>query len=72
MVQKDIVSKNINIDRYDSNDLTIENMKDNEWQLEDNNSSNLHDMATVHFFDQLNFDSSNIDDNEMNYIEQFI
>ena len=69
MVQKDIVSKNINIDRYDSNDLTIENMKDNEWQLEDNNSSNLHDMATVQFLDQLNFDNSDIDDNAMNCIE---
>ena len=69
MVQKDIVSKNINIDRYDSNDLTIENMKDNEWQLEDNNSSNLHDMATVQFLEQLNFDNSDIDDNAMNCIE---
>ena len=49
--------------------LTIENMKDNEWQLEDNNSSNLHDMATVQFLDQLNFDNSDIDDNAMNCIE---
>ena len=29
-------------------------------------------MATVQFLDQLNFDNSDIDDNEMNYIEQFI
>ena len=69
MVQKYIVSKNINIDRYDSNDLTIENIKDNEWQLEDNKSSKLHDMATVQFLDQLNFDNSDIDDNAMNCIE---
>ena len=72
MVQKDTVSKNNNIDKYDSNDLMFENLKDNERQLEDNYSLNLHDMATVHFFDQLNFDNSDIDDNEMNYIEQFI
>ena len=53
--------------KYDSNDLTIENLKDNTRQLEDNNSSNLHDMAAVQFLDQLNFDNSDIA-NEMNYI----
>ena len=37
-VQKDTVPKNINIDKYDYNDLTIENLKDNERQLEDSNS----------------------------------
>ena len=47
-------------------------MKNNERQLEDNNSSNLNDMATAQFLDQLNFDNSGIDDNEMNDIEQFI
>ena len=29
-------------------------------------------MATAQFLDQLNFDNSGIDDNEMNDIEQFI
>ena len=53
--------------KYDSNDLTIENLKDNTKQLEDNNSSNLHDMAAVQFLDQLNFDNSDIT-NEINYI----
>ena len=53
-VQKDTVPKNINIDKYDYNDLTIENLKDNERQLEDSNSKNLDDIATVQFLDQLN------------------
>ena len=29
-------------------------------------------MATIQFLDQQIFDKSDIDDNEMNYIEQFI
>ena len=40
--------------------LTIENLKDNKRQLEDNNSSNLHDMATVQFLDQQNVDNNDI------------
>ena len=59
-----------NIYKYDFNDLTIENLKDDERQLEDNNSSNLQDMVKFQFFDQLNSDNSDIDDNEINYIQQ--
>ena len=65
MIQKETVpkKKSINIT------LTIENLKDNERQIEHENSSNLHDKATVQFLDQLNFDNSNIDENEMNCTE---
>ena len=65
MIQKEIVPTKISINII----LTIENLKDNERQIEHENSSNLHDKATVQFLDQLNFDNSNIDENEMNCTE---
>ena len=65
MIQKETVPKKKSINII----LTIENLKDNERQIEHENSSNLHDKATVQFLDQLNFDNSNIDENEMNCTE---
>ena len=72
IVQKHTVSKDNDIDKSDSNDPTIKNLKDNKGQLEDNDNLNLHDMATVQFLDQLNFDNGDLDDDEIEYIEELI
>ena len=72
IVQKHTVPKNNNSDKSDSHDPTIKNLKNNKRDLEDNKNLNLHDMATVQFLDELNFDNGDLDDDEMDYIEEFI
>ena len=72
IVQKHTVSKNNNSDKSDSHDPTIKNLKNNERDLDDNKNLNPHDMATVQFLDELNFNNGDLDDDEMDYIEEFI
>ena len=72
IVENHTVPKNNNSDKSDSHDPTIKNLKNNKRDLDDNKNLNPHDMATVQFLDELNFNNGDLDDDEMDYIEEFI
>ena len=61
-----------NIDKYDSNDLTIKDKKDEKLYLEDETESKFYTMEAVTFFDKSNVDDPLNDEFEINYIEQSI
>ena len=61
-----------NSNKYDSNDLTIKNKKDEKVYIEDEKDSHSYRMKAVTFFDELNFDDPNNDESEIEYIEKSI
>ena len=61
-----------NSNKYDSNDLTIKNKKDEKVYIEDEKDSHSYRMKAVAFFDKLNFDDPNNDESEIEYIEKSI
>ena len=61
-----------NSNKYDSNDLTIKNKKDEKVYIEDKKDSQSYRMEAVAFFDKLNFDDPNNDEAEIECIKNSI
>ena len=52
--------------------LTIKNETDGKNQKEDKKSSCSYDIEAVDFLDNINFKNTDFDDNDHNYIEEYI
>ena len=51
---------------------SIQNLNDQNIQLQDEESSVPYDTEAVEYLDNIHFENTDFDDNENNYIEQFI
>ena len=72
MVQNNNTKSTDNIKKHDFIVPASKNLNDQNIQLQDEESSVPYDAAAVEYLDHINFENADFDDNENDYIEQFI
>ena len=74
IVHNPTVAKNINITKhdFDGTSMKMKNQIDNKVHIEDKTLSHSYDMEAVEFLDNINFDTPDFEDDEVDYIEESI
>ena len=72
MVQPNNTKSTDNIKKHDFIVPVFKNLNDQNIQLQDLESSIPYDTEAVKYLDHINFENADFDDNEIDYIEQYI